>query len=61
MLVGYRRGDDFTGRRDHYRGWLNHDDRGRWRDCGGLAAMTFRALVDTVGRSVSNDYASEQH
>jgi hypothetical protein len=63
MLMGYRRGDDFRGRHDRYRSWLNHDDRGRgrWGGRSGLTAMTFRALVNAVGGRVSNDYASEKY
>jgi hypothetical protein len=59
MLSGYRRGGDFRGRHDRYRGRLNHDHRGRRGSVGGgLTAMTFRTVVDPVG--ISEGYASEK-
>jgi len=58
MLVG----DDRRRRHDHYRGRLNHDDRGRWGCCSDrLTVLTFGGLVDAVGAGASDDYGSEQH
>jgi hypothetical protein len=57
MLLGY----DCGGRRDHYRGRLNHDNRGRWGRSDGFTALSFRALFDGVGASASNNYTSEQY